>query len=147
VAYLKPLLDIGMGIVAGPGGRQTGADVRLLLPGRCLVCGGGLEGLEGARAALRTGRIPWRTGDFRTERLGSLRSLNMAAVGHGQILLEHLLTGALRDSTWLQLDLDAAGLPRWAHRSLPVTANCMLCRLSGSGDRGLLRLPELLARL
>jgi molybdopterin/thiamine biosynthesis adenylyltransferase len=97
--YLKPLLDVGTAILSGPNGRRMGADVRLVLPGRCLVCFGGLAGLARARDELLNGATPRRDGDFRAERLGSLRSLNSVAIGLGQTLLEQLLGGRLRDST------------------------------------------------
>ena len=59
--YLRPLLDIGSGIVREGGGLRMGGDIRLVLPGegRCLWCFGGvaapheaLRGLQGNRIQL-----------------------------------------------------------------------------------------------
>jgi molybdopterin/thiamine biosynthesis adenylyltransferase len=145
--YLKPLLDIGTGIVSGPEGRRMGADVRLVLPGRCLLCLGGVADLPSARAALVRGESPGRAGDFRTERLGSLRSLNTLAVSLGQTLLEQWLTGRVSGSVWLQLDIDAAGLPRLTQPAPLVRPECPLCSATAWGDAGLEALPAVLARL
>jgi hypothetical protein len=144
VFYLKPLLDIGTAVLAGP---RIGADVRWLLPGRCLLCVGGLPDLAAARTALLQGRIQLRTGEFTTERLGSLRSLNTMAVGLGQTLLEQCVAGRREEATWLQLDVDATGLPRLASRRPGRASRCGLCVQTGQGDGALADLPALLARL
>jgi molybdopterin/thiamine biosynthesis adenylyltransferase len=145
--YLKPLLDVGTAILPEPDGRRMGADVRLVLPGRCLVCFGGLADLAQSREALLSGTTARRDGDFRTERMGSLRSLNSVAVGLGQTLLEQFLSGWLRDSLWLQVDIDTAGRPHLRHRVPPAPARCPLCQLTASGDAGLERLADGLSRL
>jgi hypothetical protein len=61
--YLKPLVDIGTGIFnesSGPAApaRRMGADVRLVLPGRCLLCLGGIADLARARTELLAGPAP-----------------------------------------------------------------------------------------
>jgi|GEM_PF-2693004 len=45
--YLQPLLDIGTGVLTAPGGRRMGLDVRLIFPGRCLLCLGGVAAHAG----------------------------------------------------------------------------------------------------
>lgn len=119
--YLKPVLDIGTGIVRGPAGRGTGLDVRWLLPGRCVACG---------------------DTDFTTpmrgvERLGSLRSLNTCAVGLGFTLLERFLRGELWGSVWLQGEIGTDGVPRFTPGTRPVDRRCHICGQAGAGDRGL----------
>jgi len=149
-AYLKPLLDVGSAILPGPqgrGDRRMGVDVRLVPPGRCLACFGGLAGLAAARDSLRGGATPRRAGDFRAERLGSLRSLNTLAVGFAQTLLEQALAGRVRDAVWLQLDVDSSGLPRLRHPEPPPARDCPLCALAADGDAGLAGLADTLERL
>ena len=73
--YLKPLLDIGTGVLAAQGEeRRTGADIRLVLPGRCLRCFGSVAGFEQARRNLLEGGIlptPAAT-EWQSHRAGSL---------------------------------------------------------------------------
>jgi len=118
--YLKPVLDIGTGIVREPNGREMGLDVCWLLPGHCVACVGG-RGEAAARP-----------------RLGSLRSLNTWAAGLGFTLIEQFLSGTLRDSIWLQGEVTTAGIPQL--RSVPLASNlgCPICRRCGHGDEGLL---------
>ncbi|MBA4063622.1 MAG: hypothetical protein C0501_07900 [Isosphaera sp.] len=119
--YLKPVLDLGTGVVRGPGGRQAGVDVRWLLPGRCAGCVGGGDG-SGAVAP----------------RLGSLRSLNTWAVGLGFTLVEQFLTRRRSaDSVWLQGDLSGDGLPGLLRPMMPADRDCRVCRARGDGDDGL----------
>jgi hypothetical protein len=146
-AYLKPLLDIGTGILASRGGRRMGADVRFVVPGRCLVCTGGVANLASAREAILTGRPLQRTGDFRSERLGSLRSLNTLAVGLGQTLLEQYVEGRVRDGAWLQADVGQDGVPRLTRATIAPRPECPLCGLTGRGDEGLRDLAEVLRQI
>src|SRR5207244_2021060 len=97
------------------GGRRMGADVRLVLPGRCLSCFGQITGLGPASTTLLQALAPPPSSAFQNERLGSLRSLNTVAAGLGQTLLEQLIDGRLTASTWLQLDVDDTGVPRLTH--------------------------------
>lgn len=140
--YLKPLVDVGTGIERDAE-RSMGADVRLVLPGHCLLCLGGVAGAVRGRAELLGRSAPLRL-DWRRERAGSLLSLNGVAVHLGLRLLEELLRGRLTGSTWLHLGYDAAGLP-WLERRQPPSVSCSLCELAGTGDAGLLRLREVFA--
>jgi hypothetical protein len=145
--YLKPLLDIGTGVLAAQNEeRRTGADIRLILPGRCLMCFGGIAGFEQARRNIfgqGIVHIPpasaWRSG-----RAGSLRSLNMIAVGHALRLLEELAVGRIRESTWLNLEFQACGLPVLAVRAPAPLTGCRMCQFTASGDPGLTELPKML---
>jgi hypothetical protein len=145
--YLKPLLDLGTAVLPGSDGPRIGLDVRLTLPGRCLVCLGGLTRVAEARDVLLTGRQEPRAGDFRAERLGSLRSLNTLAVGLGLTLLEGLATGRLSGPAWLQLDLDAQGMPRLSRPAFGPPRECPVCALTARGDAGLRDLPTVLRRI
>jgi tRNA A37 threonylcarbamoyladenosine dehydratase len=142
--YLKPMLDIGTGILeSSPQGRQMGADVRLILPGRCPACFGGLRVGEAVAAIDDPTLIET---DWRRQRLGSLRSLNMVAVGVALRLIEDFLSGAVRESTWLNLNYNVA-VPRVnTPNSLPV-GTCPVCSLAGTGDAGLAEVQGLLERL
>lgn len=144
--YLKPLLDIGTGVLhgRGPEDRRLGADVRLLLPGRCLLCLGGVADLDAARRSLRHARPTQPAEDWRRTRRGSLRSLNSVAVGLGLRLLEELIAGHRIESTWLHLECDATGLPALEQRRSPSPSACPACALTGAGDAGLSELSRLL---
>ena len=135
--YLKPLLDIGSGVFQTPGNQQqAGADVRLVMPEACLLCVGGLNNLAVARARLIAGQDVDTLADWREHRAGSLRSLNMLAVGFGLRLVEALAAGRLGESAWVRVEFDARGLPRLEMRSPLSSRNCPLCRHGGWGDDG-----------
>ncbi len=124
--YLKPVLDLGRGIVRAEGGRGMGLDVRLLLPGCCLNCVGG-----------NAGHPP--------ERLGSLRSLNTWAVGLAFTLLEQFVAGHVPAGAWLQGDVTASGVSQLGQASLRPRPFCTICRNLGRGDAGLNDVPRELA--
>lgn len=126
--YLKPLLDIGTGVLNGPG-RPMGADIRLVLPDQCLLCVGGIAGLRASR--------PTSQADWQSHRAGSLRSLNSIATGFGLRMLEDFVAGRLRTHSWLQLDFSASGAPRLRVQEIESNATCPLCTLTGAGDDGL----------
>jgi molybdopterin/thiamine biosynthesis adenylyltransferase len=152
--YLKPLIVVGTGIFHGNQtqarteersdsslARQLGADVRLLLPGRCLLCFGGIANLPEALAELlvepaaadhfRRNPIDWRR-----QRAGSLRSLNGLIVNLAVRLLEDFIGGRVSNNTWLRLDFSETGIPVLEHRT-PPRVPCPVCRLTGHGDEGL----------
>jgi molybdopterin/thiamine biosynthesis adenylyltransferase len=125
-AYHRTQLDIGTGIELVDGTWSAGADLRLLLPGfdePCILCSGGVELFRPARGA-----------DFRSERLGSLRSLNELAVSYALFLYEQLATGAIERSLWVRLRLDRAGNLRVERLPLSARAGCALCARAGGGD-------------
>ncbi len=151
--YLKIILDIGTGIffndqflmtnppvTLSPSHRRSmGADIRLVLPDRCLLCFGGIADLEQARAELldshHTSSITHP--DWRQQRAGSLRSLNTVAVGFALRLLEDFIGGRIRESVWLHLEIDDAGIPTLERRTPPANPHCPLCALTAHGDEGI----------
>lgn len=126
--YMKPILDVGTGILNGRD-RPMGADIRLVLPDRCLLCVGGIPGLESATTDTR---IPWNS-----RRAGSLRSLNQIATGFALRMLEDFIAGRLQDHSWLQLDFGSSGAPRLWQPPTVVSIECPLCSGSVKGDMGL----------
>ena len=141
--YLRPLLDVGTGVLATSEPR-VGADVRLVLPGRCLLCLGGVADLDAARRDLLHGAASAAPVEWRRQRRGSLRSLNGLAVHLGLRLLEGLVSGRRRDSAWLRLETDASALPALEHRTLPAVPLCRACAWTGTGDAGVGALRRLL---
>jgi len=138
--YLKPLLDVGTGVLPGQSGNRIGADIRFVLPERCLLCVGGVAGLGHAREELfleleAGSRRP--TPNWQQQRAGSLRSLNQIATGYGLRLLEEFMQGRLQSSAWLQLDTNDTGLPVVIHAVPPVRDSCALCSVGGQGDSGI----------
>ena len=145
--YLKPLLDIGTGVFEAAGNRrQMGADIRLVMPEECLLCVGGLNDLAVAQARLIAGQDVVTVEDWRRQRAGSLRSLNMLAVGLGVRLIEELVAGRLGESAWVRVEFDR-GLPHVERLDATRQPDCPLCRFGGWGDEGLrLGLETLLDR-
>jgi molybdopterin/thiamine biosynthesis adenylyltransferase len=147
--YVKPLLDVGTGIFRRGGARRLGADVRLVLPERCLLCCGGIAELRRGRAELLAGvTVPGNDradqDAWRQERAGSLRSLNGVAVSLAVRLLEDLVGARVVGSTWLHLEFQEDGIPTLEHRQPPANPRCRLCALTARGDQGI---PELAAFL
>ena len=147
VLYLKPLLDIGSGITPILP-RQMGADIRLVLPGRCLVCLGGVADFEQGRREMLTVVEPTdRRGDdetWRRQRAGSLRSLNGVAVHLGMRLLEDWVGARVRESIWLHMEIGETSSPTLVDQHPTITRDCVWCRLTALGYRGITRLRELL---
>ncbi len=142
-AYLKPLIDVGSGVLDGP--PRMGADVRLLLPGRCFACVGSFP-LRRAAAGAQLPNPP--AGDWRRQRRGSLRSLNIVAAGLALRLLEEFLAGRIADCTWLNVEYER-GLPNLRVISPPPleSSRCPVCALIGAGDAALEAIPSLLKQL
>jgi hypothetical protein len=157
--YHKVLVDIGTGIhfieeTAGPLGprargsrpraRVMGADVRMILPGNgCLLCRGNLAHYAQAVDELcnqpRRRSLP--TDGWRTQRAGSLRSLNELAVASGIQMFQDLVVERIQSSTWLRLEIHEVGrLTVRYPEVVPSTGNlarCPLCARSGLGDLAL----------
>lgn len=140
--YMKPLLDIGVGIArSAGGGLERGADVRLVLPGegRCVACFGGIAQSDQMIVSL-TGEVQDERWNVR--RLGSLRSLNQIAGHLGLTLLEDLARDAISGSSWLRFAADDREGPRIEKLSGSVQSACPVCALSGRADVGLGLLPR-----
>lgn len=138
--YHKPQLSVASGISFDAQGRRTmGADIRLVLAGdRCLLELGGIVDYSRALRELAAGPPPARDEDWRTERAGSLRSLNQAATAVGIRLVEDLFTGRVRNSRWVRIEWTDDG--RFTTREPepgPRQTDCPLCRKAGEGDAAL----------
>jgi hypothetical protein len=108
VLYLKPLLDVGTGVLTTESGEPLlGADIRWIVPGEgCLLCMGGvanLQQVEVVRQGLYAEQQHRAQRHWRRERRGSLRSLNMIATGLALRMLEDYLAMRLPTSRWLRL--------------------------------------------
>jgi molybdopterin/thiamine biosynthesis adenylyltransferase len=127
-------LDVGSGIRMVDNRRELAADVRLLLPGRgmgCLRCVGGVARLAEAEAARRLPphALPRRHEPWNAHgRLGSLITLNAAAVASGIQSWLDLLAGELPASIWHRL--------RWQPRSGWECATALVTGISGCSGCG-----------
>lgn len=139
--YCRPLIDVGTGITQGEPPRM-GATVRLTLPGRCLLCTGGLD-VGDVRNVLQSRGSEssfHKQRDWQAERRGSLASLNHLAVALAQRMIEDLVAEKIDDSMWAQLEYDEHGkmdvIYPPLHRNL-ATSTCKLCEsLTGRADNG-----------
>lgn len=108
VLYLKPMLDVGTGVLHTESGEPLiGADIRWIVPGEgCLLCIGGvanLQQVEVVRRGLYAEQQHRAQRHWQRERRGSLRSLNMIATGLALRMLEDYLAMRLPTSRWLRL--------------------------------------------
>jgi predicted dinucleotide-binding enzyme len=103
------------------------ADIRLILPGGCLNCIGGLQRGADAGAATTATAPEWSSGG----RLGSLPSINHIAVGTAIQLWLDLLSERLQSSWWQRLRWDPGTALQ--SRGTPVQGDpqCAVC--SGRG--------------
>jgi hypothetical protein len=140
--YHKPLLDIASGIHGRGDQRRMGVDVRLVLPGRCLRCLGGLRDEPGARRVLASAeaeRTVYAARRWQAEREGSLASLNQVAAGVGLRVFEDYVAERVSASTWLRLEFDPSGRLEVSYPAVPPdrqTTSCGVCELAGQGDEG-----------
>lgn len=163
--YLIPILDLGTGIIHGDSGmrrnvftppdRTMGADIRLCLPDRCLLCTGGLPGLPQAAeqilAPKQESPLQGRSQPWFLQRSGSLRSLNGCAVNLGIRLLEDWLDGRLPvgHNRLIQLRFQPDGKVQLTTEDLPHrrSTQCPVCQIAGRGDGGLVRIRRVLRQL
>jgi hypothetical protein len=151
--FLKPLLDVGVGVFRDSHGRrEMGADIRLVWPGRCLLCSGGLRAEPEARRVLGSAEaerlLRDSPMDWREQRAGSLASLNALAAGLGARLIEDFVEGVMvENGFWTRLEFGREGRARVAH---PTTTTAKegrcCCHLAGLGDDGLEELRKQLAQ-
>lgn len=96
--------------------RIIAADVRLILPGACLGCVGGLQNEVGVAQ-------DWNSGG----RVGSLTSINHIAVGTAKQLYLDLLTEKLQSSYWQRIEwVQGQGL-RVAGNAVTGNPKCPIC--------------------
>lgn len=143
VCHLKPLLDVGSGVWRRDGRREMGADVRLVGPGRCLLCAGGLRAEDAARRVLASAeaerRLRTTPRDWASERAGSLASLNAAAAGIAARVVEDFVAGRIAENGfWSRVVFNEHGrveisFPAAASRGTEPCA----CAWAALGDAGL----------
>lgn len=145
--YLRPLIDVGVGVFGREATRSLGADIRLILPGDgCIGCFGGVADPPRIKA------MTTNAGAFRgkrhwfEERSGSTRSLSHVASGLAMRLIEDLAGGLVASSTWLRAELGAMQTPSILATTPGAEARCDLCEMRGSADAGLDSIPRLAAR-
>jgi hypothetical protein len=149
--FCRVHLDIGTGVHGHGAERRMGADVRLLLPGTCVLCVGGLADPEPARRVLLSveAEEAFHGGrDWRLERAGSLASLNQLAAAIGLRLIEDLVGEHLRTSAWVHVEFTPQGRleVRQSEGEPWGRPSCAVCSLAGAGEDALGRVPALLRR-
>jgi predicted dinucleotide-binding enzyme len=143
--YHKVLLDVGTGIALhAPGApapphddRTMGADVRLVLPGDGrLLCWGSLTNVDQAVDDLLHPRPLEAQPAWRTQRAGSLRTLNQLAAAVGVQMLQDLVIERIQTSLWAHVMVDPHGRVQVQYPSpRPAGATpCRLCARAGLGD-------------
>jgi hypothetical protein len=98
--------------------------------------GGKIVGFFGnAVATLSNERAPIALDrEWRTQRAGSLASLNHLAVAAGVRLLEDLAAERITRSQWLRLTYDEVGCFQVAYPAVTADPACPLCARAGRGD-------------
>jgi hypothetical protein len=139
VLYLKPLLDVGTGVLTTESGEPLlGADIRWIVPGEgCLLCMGGVanpQQVEVVRQGLYAEQQYRAQRHWRRERRGSLRSLNMIATGLALRMLEDYLAMRLPTSRWLRLVYQDA-MPQLQTPAYNTPNRECLCVQLGGGDK------------
>ncbi len=128
---LTPHLDIGTLVRLDSQGRPSlFADVRLLLPGSCVSCVGGLADPDAAYYALNAPDGSLQRGtpvDWSVQRAGSLVHLNTLACSLGVELWLRLLRGEI-ESWWQRVAWEAAGELHMTGTAVAGQGTCELCR-------------------
>jgi len=136
---LTPHLDIGTLVRTDSGGRPSSyADVRLMLPGTCVSCVGGLADPEAAFYALNAPDGSLQRGvpvDWSVQRAGSLVHLNTLACSLGAELWLRLLRGET-ESWWQRVTWEAGGELQVSGSAVGGHGKCVLCRGDGGGGQG-----------
>ena len=144
VLYLKPMLDVGTGVLRTETGEPLlGADIRWMVPGECcLLCTGGVanpQQVEVVRQGLYAEQQHRAQRHWQRERLGSLRSLNMMATGLALRMLEDYLAMRLHTSRWLRLVYQGA-TPQLHELGHGTPNRSCLCVQLGGSELGTVRM-------
>jgi molybdopterin/thiamine biosynthesis adenylyltransferase len=156
--FHRPLIDVGTAVLRDGAKREMGADIRLVWPGRCLLCTGGIRDEATARAVISSAdaerELLTTPHDWRNERAGSLASLNGIAVCAAMLLISDFVAGRVRDNgTWLHFDISEAGRLISTYPSAvnadsrrTDTETPCACAFAGLGEDGLSRVVAALRR-
>ena len=136
-AYLKPCLDIRVGIAAQEEILPPGADVRLTLGDRCLGCWG-VSNQADAWHELRESGRGIRVRRSQPAAPDCLHDLRQAAVDAAVSLWRDFLAGR-SGSAWLRVDLDGDSRSSVRPVAIPAEAHCPLCSRRGLADDALAR--------
>ena len=149
-AYCRPLIDVGTR-VHRQGATTMGADVRVVLPERCLLCCGSVANeAQGLRLLDSPDEEEWFAAfrDWQQERPGSLASLNMIASGIAMRMFEDFVAGRISSSLWCHAEFSAKGEIQVSYATPPSPDAVQFCGclISGWGDAGLGHFTEILRR-
>lgn len=122
-AYGKIHVDVGTGVLRSPRGVEVGVDVRVVTPGTCILCNGGVAVPRAAAPE-----------DWREAREGSLRSLNGIASSYAMLLLEQLVRGDLDGSAWCTLRFEPGAREAFVRHRIRTRSGCPCCAHCGYGD-------------
>jgi molybdopterin/thiamine biosynthesis adenylyltransferase len=142
-AYGRVLLDVGT--LVSSDRDSLAADVRLILPERCLLCYGGVSDEVNARSVIASPDLESAPRQWRQERAGSLDSLNDLAACAARRLLERWVAGISSTSVWLQFD-ESSEVPMRLHEPRPPLERECFCNLAGWADGGIPRVLDVLAK-
>lgn len=151
VLFHRPLIDAATGVHGTGASRQMGFDVRVTLPGRCLLCLSGLPQAQQAAQNLLSTEESHRfftNRSWEAERSGSLASLSGLAAHAAVRAAEDLYAGHLQESLWIRGDyLPDGTFSARTHRTDRPERGCALCALGGAGVEGLAGAHTLLRTL
>lgn len=126
---LTPHLDIGTLVRHDERGTSLYDDIRLLLPGMCVACVGGLADPEAAIYELSAPNGSLQRGepvDWSEQRSGSLLHLNSIACGMGLELWLRMLRGEI-GAYWQRLSWEAGDALQLTGSQLAAVNECGLC--------------------
>lgn len=147
----KPLLDAGTGVFRDGVREEIGADVRLVWPGRCLLCAGRVgneaESFHVLSSAEAEAALHRSTRDWHSERAGSLASLNAVAAGAAARMIEDFVHGALTENgSWSRLEFRDGSILATKVQTATARSSPCLCAFAGLGDDGRLALLQWIRR-
>ncbi len=111
--------------------RQIGADIRLMLPGSCLACVGGLQPTTDETTVVRSGEHSGDVRDWQSGgRAGSLLSINHLAVGAAIQIWLDLLAEKINSSFWQRIQWQQGRGLETASSAVVGDPKCRVCHFS-----------------